>query len=127
MSFTPLIRAIGEEAWAARADVRYAKEFSQRLPPNSIVLTHNPSMFHVWGINAAQLSLAKTDSDYVKEQVFRRYAGGVYMHWNFWCNVTDPVQQSFCRDALTSFPHQLIDEKQEQDYRYALYRLDRPF
>ena len=35
-SFTPLIRATGEEAWAARADVRYAKDFSRLLPPNSI-------------------------------------------------------------------------------------------
>jgi 4-amino-4-deoxy-L-arabinose transferase-like glycosyltransferase len=126
LSFTPLIRATGEEAWAARADVRYAKEFSQLLPANSIVLTHNPSMFHVWGVNAAQLSLAQTESRYLKEQLFSRYSGGVYVHWNFWCNVSDPVQQAFCSDALDSFPHRLIQERREQDYRYALYSLERP-
>lgn len=126
LSFTPLVRATGEEAWAARADVKYAKEFSRRLPPNSLVLTHNPSMFHVWGFSAAQLSLAATDPLNVTQQLVPRYAGGVYVHWNFWCNVTDPIQQSFCRDALARFSHRLIEERQERDYRYALYRLDKP-
>ena len=28
-----------------------------------------------------------------------RYAGSVYVHWNFWCSVQDPVQRDFCRHA----------------------------
>src|SRR5438067_1663302 len=84
------IRSTGEEACAARADVRYARQFADSLPPNSIVLTHNPSMFHIWGTNAAQLSIARTDPGRI-EQLLKRYAGGVYLHWNFWCNVPDRV------------------------------------
>jgi hypothetical protein len=123
LSFTALIRSTGEEAWAARADVRYAKEFSARLQPNSIVLTHNPSMFHLWGVSAAQLSLATTDPVHVTQDLFPRYAGGVYVHWNFWCHVTDVRQHRFCSEALKAFPHQLVDSRQERDYTYALYRL----
>jgi hypothetical protein len=126
LSFTPLIRSTGEEAWAARADVRYAKEFSGRLRPNSIVLTHNPSMFHVWGISAAQLSLASTDPLHVTQDLFPRYAGGVYVHWNFWCHVTDVTQRRFCAEALKAFPHELVDSRQERDHTYALYRLKTP-
>src|SRR4029077_2677892 len=70
--YAPLVRATGEEAWAARADVVYAKELARMLPPNSIVLTQTPSMFHVWGVNAAQLSIAVDDAPYV-EQLRSRY------------------------------------------------------
>jgi hypothetical protein len=126
LSFTPLIRATGEEAWAARADVRYAKEFSSRLPPNSMVLTHIPSMFHVWGFSAAQLSLATTDPLHVTHELFPRYAGGVYVHWNYWCHASIPTQQRFCVEGLKAFPHELVDSRQERDYTYALYRLKKP-
>lgn len=126
INYWPLVRATGEEAWAARADVTFAKAFAGQLPPNSIVLTHNPSMFHVWGVSAAQLSVAQTDRTYVDQYLFPRYAGGVYLHWNFWCNVADPIQQQFCRDVLGSFPHEAITEQRERDYRYGLYRLKPP-
>ena len=93
---------------------------------NAIVLTHNPSLFHVWGINAAQLSLARTDPAYVRGQMFDRYAGGVYLHWSFWCNVDDPVQTRFCHEALAGFPSEQLASARERTYEYRLYRLARP-
>jgi hypothetical protein len=36
------------------------------------------------------------------------------------------VQQSFCGEAIARFPHRLIGERHERDYRFALYRLTRP-
>jgi hypothetical protein len=77
----------------------------------------------VWGYNAAQASLATTEAGYLESMV-PRYAGGVFFHWNFWCNVADPVQQAFCTTLLARFPHTLIQEYRERDYRYAIYRLD---
>jgi hypothetical protein len=79
----------------------------------------------VWGINAAQLSLATTDPAYVRGQLFDRYAGGVYLHWSFWCNVRDPIQRGFCQTTLDSFAAELVDSARERDYRYAIYRLKR--
>jgi hypothetical protein len=122
--YVPFVRAVGEEAWAARADVAFARSVAHDLPVNSMVLTHNPHMFHLWGRNAAQLSLAIRDRNYAERVLTPRYAGGVFFYWNFWCNVADPVQQSFCTTALSHFPHTLIREYRERDYRYALYRLD---
>ena len=121
--YAPLVRATGEEAWAARADVQYAKAFAAELPPNSLVLTHNPNMFHVWGISAAQASIAASEPQYVEQLLLPRYAGGVYLHWNFWCNVNDPLQVSFCEKTLAQYPHDLIDSRRERNYTYALYRL----
>jgi hypothetical protein len=120
--YVPLVRATGEEAWAARADVRFAKEFVGRLPPNSMVLTHNPAMFHVWGVTAAQMSIVRSDPRRL-DGLFARYAGGVYLHWNYWCNVADPLQRSFCQAALDGFPHELVVSGRERDYEFALYRL----
>jgi hypothetical protein len=121
--YMPAVRATTEEAWAARADVRFAEALVQVLPRNSYVLTHNPGMFHLWGVNAGQMSL-------IVEQPGRlrffadRYSGGVYLHWNFWCNVADPVQQSFCRRALEMGTTTLVREYRERGQTFALYRFE---
>ena len=98
--YAPVVRATTEEAWAARADVRFARTFVRILPPNAYVLTHNPGMFHVWGVNAGQMSLATSNPAYVWF-LADRYPGGIYLHWNFWCNVQDPAHREMCRQALT--------------------------
>jgi hypothetical protein len=120
--YLPLVRATGEEAWAARSDVKYARAFAAALPPNSFVLTHNPNMFHLWKTSAGQMSMVTTDRA-AADQLFNRYTGGVYLHWNFWCNVHDQVQRGFCRAALDIFPHEALDSRRERDYEYVLYRL----
>jgi hypothetical protein len=72
------------------------------------------------------MSLATGDPGYVKNVLATRYAGGVFLHWNFWCNVDDPVQQAFCTSAVNQFPNRLFREYRERDYRYAFYRLSFP-
>jgi hypothetical protein len=52
-----------------------------------------------------------------------RYSGGLYLHWNFWCNVADPAQQAFCTDVLGQFAHDVVAEERIRNYRFALYRL----
>lgn len=90
------------------------------------MLTHNPSVFLLRQINAAQLSLATSEPDYVRNALSTRYAGGVFLHWNFWCNVDDPAQQAFCNEALEQFPHDLVGEHRERNYRYGFYKLTFP-
>lgn len=121
--FLPQVRSLGEEAWSARADVAFAKRVMPELPVNAIVLTHNPSIFLLNGVNAAQMSLITTEPTYVVSGLPHRYAGGVYLHWNAWCNYADPVQHRFCVTALESFSSDLVKEYRERDFRYAFYRL----
>ena len=125
LSYAPVVRGTIEEAWAARADVRFAKLFAQELPPNSYVLTHNPGMFQLWGYSAGQLPLIVQNPAYVR-YLSGRYTGGVFIHWNFWCNVQDPVHPEFCRRALELGTVELVREYRERDQRFALYRITRP-
>ncbi len=123
-SFLPESRAVGEEAWAARADHRYARIMFESLPPDSIIFTHNPNMFLFWGKSSAQAStLAGYNGGQLKD-LEAKFPGGVYFHYNFWCNVNDPFQQSFCKGILEKFPHREVMRFKERDYTYILYRID---
>lgn len=126
MPFLPLVRAVGEEAWAARADVEAAREFARHLPENSIVLTHNPNMFLLIGKNAAQMSVVTYNQAHVDQHFFRRFDGGVYLHWNYWCNTSDPLQVFFGENILNRYGTTLIAERQVRNFRFALYRLEPP-
>jgi hypothetical protein len=121
--YAPVVRATTEEAWAARADVRFAQMFVRDLPRNSYVLTHNPGMFHLWGVNAGQTSMVASNPAYA-QFLAQRYRGGIYLHWNFWCNVQDPAQQEICRQALALAPAELIRDYRERGQRFAFYRLN---
>jgi hypothetical protein len=120
--YAPVVRATTEEAWAARADVRFAQEFARAIPRNSYVLTHNPSMFHLWGVNAGQMSLVSSNPAYLR-YLAGRYSGGLYLHWNFWCNVQDPVQVDICRKAFGLASSDVVSEYREREQRFAFYRL----
>jgi hypothetical protein len=121
--FLPRIRSVGEEAWAARADIAFAEAVMPELPGNSIVFTHNPSVFLVAGRSAAQISVMTSNPGNVVAVTARRFAGGVFLHWNAWCGYPDPVQQEFCAAALRVFSSEVFREYRERDFRYAFYRL----
>jgi hypothetical protein len=121
--YAPLVRAVGEEAWAARADVEFVDRALSSLPRNAMVFSHVPSLLMLRGVNAAQTSLAGIEDARIRRDYVDRYAGGMYLHWSFWCNVPDPVQQAFCHRALERFDHEIVVEEQVRSYRYALYRL----
>jgi hypothetical protein len=121
--YLPVVRATDDGAWAARADVRFARSFVSDLRGDSYVLTHNPAMFQIWGVNAGQMSLAVADPSRL-DALATRYAGGVYLHWNFWCNVQDPIQRGFCTKILDRTRSEPIREHRERDEHYILYRLE---
>jgi hypothetical protein len=123
--YSPVVRSTTDGAWAARADVRFARSLVADLRGNSYVLTHNPGMFQVWGVNAGQMSLAVTNPAYV-DTLFTRFTDGVYLHWNFWCSVQDPIQQEICAKVLRLRPGDPVREYREQDQHYILYRLKNP-
>jgi hypothetical protein len=120
--YLPVVRATDDGSWAARADVRFASSLVPELRGHSYVLTHNPGMFQVWGVNAGQMSLAAANPAYL-EDLAVRYTDGVYLHWNFWCNVQDPVQREFCTKVLALRPSEAVHEYRERDQHFILYRL----
>ena len=120
--YVPAVRSTTDGAWAARADVQFARSLVPDLQGNAYVLTQNPGMFQVWGINAGQMSLAVNDPARL-DDLARRYPGGVYLHWNFWCNVQDPIQRGFCTKILELRASEPVREQRVRDQRFALYRL----
>ena len=125
LGYVPLVRATTEEAWAARADVRFAASVAPELRGNSYVLTHNPGMFHMWGVNAGQMSQVAGNPSYL-DYLATRYAGGIFIHWNFWCNVQVPEQQELCRLAKALRPTETVRAYRERDYPFAFYRVLMP-
>ena len=121
--FLPLIRAESFEAADARFDVKFARELADLVPPDSIVLTHNPNMWLLWGKNAAQASVATSNRVHLENDFFNRYHGGVYYHHNFWCNVPDPGQNRFGEAIRKNYKLELIKEYNARRFRYALYRV----
>jgi hypothetical protein len=120
---TPYVRSVGEEAWAARADVAFAKRVSAGLPADALVLTHDPNMFFLWGRNAAQLSFARDPNFLLNAQ--GRHGRHVFVHWGFWCNVPDPAQQQVCSDAIAAAgTSQLHEEYSERNFRFVFYRVE---
>ena len=120
--YLPYVRAVGEEAWGARADVEFARRIASTIPDDGYVLSHNPNMFHVWGTNSAQTFIGVDRPDYVAE-LTRRYRGGVYFHWGYWCNVNDDVQRELCRRMTETYDMELLAEHDRWTYRYAFYRI----
>jgi hypothetical protein len=118
----PVVRAKADSAWAARADVDFAKSFVPRLPKDAYVLTHNPGMFQVWGVNAGQMSLAN-DPRFL-DALAGRFTGGVYLHWNYWCNTQDRVHRDLCTRVLALGPVALAGEVRADDQHLAFYRMD---
>jgi hypothetical protein len=123
--YAPLVRATTDGAWAARSDVRFARSFVSDLPDDSYVLTHNPGMFHVWGTNAGQMSAIVINPRYL-DLLAGRYRGGIYLHWNFWCNAQDAVQRDLCDKALGTAAVDMVHEYRERDQRFAFYRFENP-
>jgi hypothetical protein len=124
ISFLPFIRAITQEAWAARADHRFARQMAEALPQDSVVLTHNPNMFLLWGKSAAQASLVTEQREYFRSFFFK-YKGGIYFHYNFWCNVNDPQQNSFCTNILKRFNCTPVMSFKEKNYKFVLYKVEK--
>ncbi len=122
LSFLPLIRTVGQEAWAARFDHQYAWEFAKKMPNRSIVLTHNPNMFLLWGQSAIQSNVGLKDPELVR-QLMERYPGQVYFHFNFWCNTERDPNRKLCEDLMAAYVMEEIATAQEQHYHYGLYRM----
>jgi len=86
------------------------------------VLTHNPGMFHVWGVSAGQMYLVTSNPAYL-QFLAQRYRGGLYLHWNFWCNTQDQTQQEICRQSFGIVPVDVAKEYRERDQHFGFYHM----
>jgi hypothetical protein len=122
MPFLPMIRTVGQQAWEARIDHQYAREFIWEIPERSIVLTHIPSMFLLWNRNAIQTYAGVNDPDVIRSLLVK-YQGHVYFHENYWCHAEPDTPPGLCGQIRAKYNLEEFVTATEQHRRYGLYRL----
>jgi hypothetical protein len=58
------------------------------------------------------------------EQLMEEYRGHVYFHYNYWCNTTSRRNRRLCEGIRERYKLEEIVRAQEQDYEYALYKMN---
>ncbi|MCX5839210.1 MAG: glycosyltransferase family 39 protein [Deltaproteobacteria bacterium] len=122
LKFVPLVRLVGQEAWGARHDHQYSHEFIRKIPNRSIVLTHIPTMFLLWGQNAIQSYAGINNPDLIRDLMIR-YNGHVYFHKNYWCNALNDANKIICDGIYLHYDLEPVAVAREQSYEYGLYRM----
>jgi 4-amino-4-deoxy-L-arabinose transferase-like glycosyltransferase len=122
MPFLPMIRTVGQQAWEARVDHQYAREFIREIPERSVVLTHIPSMFLLWNRNAIQTYAGVNNSDVI-QSLMAKYQGHVYFHENYWCHAEPDNPPGLCGQIREKYELEEIVTATEQHRRYGLYLL----
>ena len=121
--FGPYVRAVGTEAIRARKAVWSAKQLAKTLPPKSMVLSHTPSMWLVWGYNSAHTNRVCATPDYFQDSLQDRYPGGIYLDYGYWCNVPDPEQNAMCECILDKFETEVQMRFSDSKSNFVLYKL----
>jgi hypothetical protein len=122
LKFLPLIRLVGQEAWGARYDHAYAREFIKKIPNRSIVLTHIPTMFLLWGQNAIQAYAGINNPEIIRNLMIR-YNGQVYFHQSYWCNTLNDQNRQVCEGIRQRYTLEPVAVAHEQANEYGLYRM----
>jgi hypothetical protein len=125
--FLPFIRSKTKgESELCRMDRKYAMEFAELLPTNSIIYTHNPNMFLINKKSAIQTS-SETYRPGIIERHLNRFKGGVYVHYNYWSDVPySDLQRSFTANILGRYDYKIIKEYYYKNHKYGLYKIVGP-
>ncbi len=125
--FLPFIQSKTKgESELCRMDRKYAMEFVDLLPLNSIIYTHNPNMFLTNKKSAVQTS-AETYQPGTIRQHLSRFKGGVYIHYNYWSDVPyDDLQRQFTANILERYDFEIIKEYYYKNHKYGLYKITGP-
>lgn len=122
--FFPMVRVEGQEAWAARYDHTHAKVFLEHIPERSMVVTHVPDMFLLWGQNAISIHSAIDNPDLI-QSLSDQYFGHIYFHRNYWCQAKAVTSSRACSEIARQYELTPVVTAQEQDYTYGLYQMRR--
>jgi 4-amino-4-deoxy-L-arabinose transferase-like glycosyltransferase len=122
LKFLPLIRLIGQEAWEARADHAFTREFIRKIPNRSIVVTHIPTMVLLWQQSAISIDVLLSDQGLVRHLI-NIYDGAVYFHHNYWCNTSADANRQVCQEIKQKYNLEEIVSDASMGRLYGLYRI----
>lgn len=122
IKFLPLIRLVGQEAWAARADHAFIQEAVKKVPARSIVISHIPTMLLLQGQNAVTIHGSLNDESFIR-QLTAKFDGGVYFHHNYWCETSADANTKACREIKQKYDLEEIVSDDRSGRLYGLYRI----
>ena len=122
MSFVP---TLSREAVEAQADVDFVDRTSHLLPEGSLVVSPDPCMWQLKGINASQFFVIESMLREDLGELENQYPGGIYIHWSFWHNA-EPGTAAITAKLLTETHATLFARAQSQAFKLALFRIDTP-
>ena len=119
------VPTLSREAVEAQADVDFVAKIAPTLPGGSIVLTPDPCIWMLQGINASQYFTLDDMVHNNLRQLVNQYPGGVYLHWSFWHNAEPNMARETARLIVDAHAVELA-RAQSFAHKDALFRLDTP-
>lgn len=123
VAWLPSVRELPLMSWESRDDHKTAEHFATLVPRDAIVMTHDPILFHLSGKDACQTSVFTDDMNHVENYLMKRYKDKIYLHWDYWCNVNEPVQPGYTIRVMQNYQTFLVEQQIIQGKPYALYRI----
>jgi 4-amino-4-deoxy-L-arabinose transferase-like glycosyltransferase len=122
IKFLPLIRLVGQEAWAARRDHALTREFIKKIPDRSVVISHIPTMLLLWGQDAVSVHGSLNDEGFMRHLI-SKFDGGVYFHHNYWCDTSSDANTKVCREVRKKYDLEEIVSDSSTGRLFGLYRI----
>jgi hypothetical protein len=119
------VPTLTREAAEAVADMDFIAQTSRILPEGSLMISQDPCMWMLQGINASQVFTIDHMIREEMRELANQYPGGVYVHWGFWNNAEPGIAESIAR-LLAETKATEIARLQCQAYKLAVYRIDTP-
>src|SRR5208283_3194379 len=119
------VPTLSREASEAVADLRFVAQTARLLPEGSLVVSHDPCMWQLQGINASQFFTIDHMIHEEMRELSCQYPGGVYIHWDYWHNA-EPEMAADTAKFLAETNAAEVARLQCQGYKLALFRIDTP-
>ena len=119
------VPTLSREAVEAQADVDFVAKMAPTLPGGSIVLSPDPCIWMLQGVNASQIFTLDNMVHTRMRELASQYPGGVYLHWSFWHNAEPAMAKESAR-LIVETNATLLGRVQSHAHKDALFRLDTP-
>ncbi len=119
------VPTLSRESAEARADVDFVAKVAPTLPEGSLVISCDPCMWQLKGVNSTQLFVIEGQLRGEMRELAAQYPGGIYYHWDYWHGAEPDIAKRTA--ALLEEVHGTVFARAtSQSYKLGLFRIDTP-
>lgn len=119
------VPTLSREAMEAVDDVNFVNATAKTLPSGSLVVSSDPCLWMLKGVNASQFHTVETTIRSNLGELANQYPGGIYVHWGFWQNAEPSGAETVAR-LLAETGAEEVTRLQSQVFKMAIFRVDTP-